>query len=117
MGNEENKTQENNETVEKKDSVGNKETKETKENKETTEIKENKEASAVKVTAKDKAETAKSQAPEKPAQIKPEKPANCPVCNTSLKKSWYYRNMKYYCCKGCWKQESKKGKDKEEAKK
>ncbi|MDD5439273.1 MAG: hypothetical protein PHS37_03710 [Candidatus Omnitrophica bacterium] len=42
----------------------------------------------------------------KPAPV--EKAANCPVCNKSMKKKWYYRNGNYYCCRGCFKQSVKK---------
>ncbi len=52
----------------------------------------------------------------KPVQVKPEKPANCPVCNKSMKKKWYYRNLKYYCCKGCWTTDAKKAKAEAEQK-
>ena len=44
----------------------------------------------------------------KPEIVKPEKPVNCPVCKKSMKTKWYYRNLKYYCCKGCFKQDTKK---------
>ena len=36
---------------------------------------------------------------------KTERPTNCPVCKKRMKNKWYYRNGKYFCCKGCWKQE------------
>lgn len=40
---------------------------------------------------------------------KKEKPANCAVCNKSIKKKrYYYRNGKYYCTKRCWKTTIKK---------
>jgi len=32
-----------------------------------------------------------------------ERPANCSTCNKRLsKKSWYYRNGKFFCKKRCW---------------
>jgi hypothetical protein len=60
-----------------------------------------------------------AQAPEtaaaKPAEEKKaekkkkEKPANCAVCNKSIKKKrYYYRNGKNYCTKRCWKTTVKK---------
>ncbi len=37
------------------------------------------------------------------------KPKNCVFCNKALRrKSWYYRNSKYYCRKKCWQEECKK---------
>jgi len=50
------------------------------------------------------------------APTKIEKGANCPVCNKSMKKKWYYRNNKYYCCKGCWQTDFKKSKTEAEKK-
>lgn len=48
-----------------------------------------------------------AKAEEKPAEkAKPaaEKPTACAKCGKNLgKKSWYYRNGKYYCNKRCWK--------------
>jgi hypothetical protein len=54
--------------------------------------------------------------PAKPAEVKKEglsqkkaRPANCAVCNKSIrKKRWYYRNGNYYCSKRCWKTTVKK---------
>lgn len=41
--------------------------------------------------------------------VKKERPANCAVCNKSIKKlRWYYRNGKYYCTQRCWKTTLKK---------
>ena len=38
------------------------------------------------------------------AKQKVEKPKNCSRCNKPIKrKTWYYRNGKYFCGKGCWK--------------
>jgi len=46
---------------------------------------------------------------EQPAAVKKEKPANCSVCNKSIrKKRCYYRNGKYYCTKRCWQTTLKK---------
>ena len=40
---------------------------------------------------------------------KTERPKNCVRCNKPLKrKSWYYRNGKFFCSKGCWKLFQKK---------
>lgn len=58
-----------------------------------------------------KTESPKAQTPAKGAEEKAtlekkkkEKPANCAVCNKSIrKKRYYYRNGKYYCTKRCWK--------------
>jgi hypothetical protein len=50
-----------------------------------------------------------AEAPKAEAKKKREKPANCAVCNKSIrKKRWYYRNGKYYCTKRCWKTTLKK---------
>ncbi len=51
-----------------------------------------------------KTEEAKKEEP------KAERPANCVVCNKSIKKRWYYRNGKYYCTKTCWQTALKKAK-------
>lgn len=41
---------------------------------------------------------------ESPSRSKGEKPKNCVQCNKPIKrKTWYYRNGKYFCGKGCWK--------------
>jgi hypothetical protein len=53
------------------------------------------------------AKPAGKEAPAAPA-AKIEKGTNCPVCNKSIKKKWYYRNGKYFCCKGCFQQDKKK---------
>jgi endogenous inhibitor of DNA gyrase (YacG/DUF329 family) len=53
--------------------------------------------------AKGKAETAAKAQPT-------DKPSNCPVCNKVMKNKWYYRNNKYFCCKGCFKTDLKKSK-------
>ena len=43
------------------------------------------------------------------AKQKAEKPKNCSQCNKPIKrKTWYYRNGKYFCGKGCWKLSQKK---------
>lgn len=65
-----------------------------------------------------KQEAAKEAAPKTPApkaeakkaeEKKKEKPANCAVCNKSIKKKrYYYRDGKYYCTKRCWKTTVKK---------
>jgi hypothetical protein len=62
-----------------------------------------------------KAEAPKSAADAKPAEVakveekKKEKPANCAVCNKSIrKKRYYYRNGKFFCTKRCWKTTIKK---------
>ena len=40
---------------------------------------------------------------------KAERPKNCSRCNKPIKrKTWYYRNGKYFCGKGCWKLSQKK---------
>lgn len=54
----------------------------------------------------------KKAAPAAPAKV--ERPANCVVCNKSIKlrKRWYYRNGKYYCTKRCWKTAVKKEEEK-----
>ena len=45
------------------------------------------------------------------AQQKSEKPKNCVRCNKPVKrKTWYYRNGKFYCGKGCWKLSQQKEK-------
>ena len=55
----------------------------------------------------------KTEAKMEPAAVKKERPANCAVCNKSIRKlRWYYRNGKYYCTQRCWKTTLKK---KEEA--
>ncbi len=55
----------------------------------------------------------KTEAKPEPVAVKKERPANCAVCNKSIKKlRWYYRNGKYYCTQRCWKTTLKK---KEEA--
>lgn len=55
-----------------------------------------------------KAEAPKTEAP-KAEEKKKEKPANCAVCNKSIKKKrYYYRDGKYYCTKRCWKTTQKK---------
>lgn len=48
------------------------------------------------------------------AMVKVERPANCVVCNKSIKlrKRWYYRNGKYYCTKRCWRTTVKKEEEK-----
>ncbi|MDD4202652.1 MAG: hypothetical protein PHQ52_04220 [Candidatus Omnitrophica bacterium] len=46
--------------------------------------------------------------PKKVEIVKPQKEANCPVCKKPMKSKWYYRNLKYYCCKGCFKQDTQK---------
>ena len=39
----------------------------------------------------------------------PDRPATCSSCNKRLsKKTWYYRNGKYFCKKGCWQTAAKK---------
>jgi len=49
----------------------------------------------------------------KPEIKKLEKPANCAVCNKSIRKTrHYYRNGKYYCTKRCWKTTVKKEENK-----
>lgn len=54
-----------------------------------------------------KAEAAKAEAPKE--EKKKEKPANCAVCNKSIKKKrYYYRNGKYFCTKRCFKTTVKK---------
>ena len=46
-----------------------------------------------------------------PAKQKVEKPKNCSRCNKPIKrKTWYYRNGKYFCGKGCWKLSQQKEK-------
>ncbi len=53
--------------------------------------------------------TAKGAEEKKAEKKKKEKPANCAVCNKSIrKKRYYYRNGKYYCTKRCWKTTIKK---------
>lgn len=56
------------------------------------------------------AEAAKTEKPaekpagkkEKPPKKKEGLPANCMNCNKRIRrKSWYYQNGKYFCCKGC----------------
>jgi hypothetical protein len=62
-------------------------------------------------TESPKAQTAAKGAEEKATleKKKKEKPANCAVCNKSIrKKRYYYRNGKYYCTKRCWKTTIKK---------
>ncbi len=58
---------------------------------------------------------------EKPKEkAKQEKATACIKCGKTLsKKSWYYRNSKYYCGKRCWKTEKSelKSQEKEKAKK
>lgn len=40
-----------------------------------------------------------------------EKPATCTKCGKKLsRKSWYYRNGRYYCNKRCWKSAKKEPK-------
>ena len=42
---------------------------------------------------------------------KVERPKNCSRCNKPIKrKTWYYRNGKYFCGKGCWKLSQQKEK-------
>jgi hypothetical protein len=67
------------------------------------------------VKPKAQSEPAKTEAVKEEAKTS-ERPANCPVCNKSMKKKWYYRNNKYYCCKGCWKQDLKKSAETPETK-
>ncbi|MFA5143114.1 MAG: hypothetical protein WC522_02935 [Candidatus Omnitrophota bacterium] len=55
------------------------------------------------------AEAVKPADAKKKEEPKIEKPANCVVCNKSIKKKrWYYRAGKYYCTKRCWQKASKK---------
>ena len=52
-----------------------------------------------------KAETEKKE----PEKQKRERPKNCSKCNKPIKrKTWYFRNGKYFCGKGCWKLSQKK---------
>ncbi len=54
-------------------------------------------------------ESTPKKAEEKKAEpAKPQRPANCSVCNKFIKEKWYYRNGAYYCSKGCFKQSKKK---------
>lgn len=76
---------------------------------------------------KEKAETGEQKKPEPVQEIKPaaevkaadkpqekkpqEKPeaSNCATCGKVLKhRMWYYRNMKFYCNKRCWKKSTEK---------
>ena len=53
---------------------------------------------------KKKEESPKEESPKESKKPPAEKPSTCAKCGKSLnKKSWYYRNGKYYCNKRCWK--------------
>ncbi len=61
----------------------------------------------------EKKETAQEPAAKQPAKTEAKlptgKPKNCSSCNRALRrKSWYYRDGKYYCKKNCWKENIKK---------
>ncbi len=58
----------------------------------------------------------KKEAEKKEEAEKQKKPAECIVCNKSIKNKWYYRNGKYYCTKSCWKKSKKKNEKAEEKK-
>lgn len=50
------------------------------------------------------AEVKETQASEKKEIKKPEKPETCQQCNKRLKKKkWYYRDIRWFCNKNCWK--------------
>jgi hypothetical protein len=50
----------------------------------------------------------KKAAPEAPKSGKNNRPKNCSQCNKTLKrKTWYFRNGKYFCNKRCWKTSTK----------
>lgn len=50
----------------------------------------------------------KKAAPEVPKSGKNNRPKACSQCNKNLKrKTWYFRNGKYFCNKRCWKTSTK----------
>lgn len=50
----------------------------------------------------------KKAAPEAPKSGKNNRPKVCSQCNKNLKrKTWYFRNGKYFCNKRCWKTSTK----------
>lgn len=52
-----------------------------------------------------------------PKEVKAEEKSICAKCGKKLKrKSWYYRNNKFYCNKRCWRQIESKTEPKPEAK-
>ena len=65
--------------------------------------------------AAEKKEAEKKKEVEKKEEAeKQKKPAECIICNKSIKNKWYYRNGKYYCTKSCWKKSKKKASDDKE---
>lgn len=76
---------------------------------------QNKEAEPAEQEKKPEAVKKEAATKEAPKTGKAARPANCVVCNKSIKKKWYYRNGKFYCCKGCWQQDVKKQAQQKEA--
>ncbi len=72
-----------------------------------------KQKAAEEKSAEQKSAEQKAPKPEesKPKPSKPQKPANCPVCNKSIKEKWYYREGAYYCGKRYWKQAKTKAEE------
>ncbi|RKY36107.1 MAG: hypothetical protein DRP78_04430 [Candidatus Omnitrophota bacterium] len=60
-------------------------------------------------------ETKASAAKVKQCPPKVEIPKNCAACKKAIGKIRYYRNMKFFCNKKCWKNFKKKEEEKKQA--